>query len=202
MCLSFTLTSMEYQMSYLTYLLVGWVFLHEIYPGRRAHYVNYENINNSNLDGMSLASFCQSRAQLASLLSFLFLVMGSTHTQQISHCESHCKDIFFKIFFGENAQVSYNMDDELFGLIQTSMRKYTNSRSQVQCDLYWEVKNPILKHFPRMTEVLYYLRLEKHVNVWSLGGLILWNIYDALAHNTLGYRVVWRHLASARRKIM
>ena len=52
-------------MSYLTYLLVGWVFLHEIWPGRRAHYVNYENINNSNLDGtcMSLASFCQSRAE-------------------------------------------------------------------------------------------------------------------------------------------
>ena len=50
-------------MSYLTYLLVGWVFLHEIWPGRRAPYVNYENINNSNLDGMSLASFCQSRAE-------------------------------------------------------------------------------------------------------------------------------------------
>ena len=50
-------------MSYLTYLLVGWVFLHEIWPGRRAHYVNYEHINNSNLDGMSLASFCQSRAE-------------------------------------------------------------------------------------------------------------------------------------------
>ena len=50
-------------MSYLTYLLVGWVFLHEIWPGRRAHYVNYENIDNSNLDGMSLASFCQSRAE-------------------------------------------------------------------------------------------------------------------------------------------
>ena len=49
-------------MPYLTYLLVGWVFLHEIWPGRRAHYVNYENINNSNLDDMSLASFCQSRA--------------------------------------------------------------------------------------------------------------------------------------------
>ena len=49
-------------MSYLTYLLVGWVFLHEIWPGRRAHYVNYKNINNSNLDGMSLTSFCQSRA--------------------------------------------------------------------------------------------------------------------------------------------
>ena len=42
-------------MSYLTYLLVGWVFLHEIWPGRRAHYVNYKNINNSILDGMSLA---------------------------------------------------------------------------------------------------------------------------------------------------
>ena len=50
-------------MSYLTYLLVGWVFLHESWPGRRAH-VNYENINNSNLDGMSLASFCQSSAEL------------------------------------------------------------------------------------------------------------------------------------------
>ena len=36
--------------------------MHEICPGRRAHYVNYENINNSNLDRMSLASFCQSRA--------------------------------------------------------------------------------------------------------------------------------------------
>ena len=51
-------------MSYLTYLLVGWVFLHEIWPGRRVHCVNYENINNSYLDGMSLASFCQSRAEL------------------------------------------------------------------------------------------------------------------------------------------
>ena len=50
------------RMSHLTYLLVGWVFRHEIWPGRRAYYVNYENINNSNLDGMSLASFCQSRA--------------------------------------------------------------------------------------------------------------------------------------------
>ena len=52
------------RMSYLTDLLVGWLFLHEIWPGRKAHYVNYENINNSNLDGMSLASFCQSRAVL------------------------------------------------------------------------------------------------------------------------------------------
>ena len=40
------------------------MFLHEIWPERRAHYVNYENINNSNFDGMSLASFCQSRAEL------------------------------------------------------------------------------------------------------------------------------------------
>ena len=61
-------------MSYLTYLLVGWVFLHEIWPGRRAHYVNYENITNSNLDGMSLASFCQSRALPRTVISFgLFL---------------------------------------------------------------------------------------------------------------------------------
>ena len=49
-------------MSYLTYLLAGWVFMHKIWPGRRAHWVKYENINNSDLDGMSLAPFCQSRA--------------------------------------------------------------------------------------------------------------------------------------------
>ena len=34
----------------------------KIWPGRRAHWVKYENIK-SNLDGMSLASFCQSRAE-------------------------------------------------------------------------------------------------------------------------------------------
>ena len=32
--------------------------------GRTAHWVKYENINNSDLDGMSLASFYQSRAEL------------------------------------------------------------------------------------------------------------------------------------------
>ena len=36
--------------------------MHKIWPGRRAHYINYENRNNSDLDGMSLASFCQNRA--------------------------------------------------------------------------------------------------------------------------------------------
>ena len=57
--------------SYLTYLLVGCVFLHEILPGKLAHYVNCENINNSNLDDMSLASFCQSRAALLEYISDL-----------------------------------------------------------------------------------------------------------------------------------
>ena len=51
------------KMSYLTYLLAGWVLImHKIWPGRRAQRVTYENINNSDLDGMSLASFCHSRA--------------------------------------------------------------------------------------------------------------------------------------------
>ena len=45
------------------YLLAGRVFMHKIWPGRRAHWVKYESINNSDLDGMSLASFCQSRAE-------------------------------------------------------------------------------------------------------------------------------------------
>ena len=47
-------------MSYLTYFLAGWVFMHTIWPGRRVQQAKYENINNSNFDGMSLASFCQS----------------------------------------------------------------------------------------------------------------------------------------------
>ena len=47
-------------MSSLTFLLAGCMFMHKICPGRRAHSVKYENINNSDLDGMSLASFCQS----------------------------------------------------------------------------------------------------------------------------------------------
>ena len=38
--------------------------MHKIWPGRRAHWVKYESTNNSDLHGMSLASFCQSRAVL------------------------------------------------------------------------------------------------------------------------------------------
>ena len=38
--------------------------MHKVWPGRRAHWVKYESIINSDLDGMSLASFCQSRAVL------------------------------------------------------------------------------------------------------------------------------------------
>ena len=73
-------------MSYLTYLIVGWVFLHEIWPRRRAHYMNYENINNSNLDGMSLASFCQSRAVYK--VSFLcFLVFSTPISPNLSKLE-------------------------------------------------------------------------------------------------------------------
>ena len=48
---------------YPTYLVSGWVFMHKIWTGRRSHCVKYKNINNSDLDGMSLASFCQSRAE-------------------------------------------------------------------------------------------------------------------------------------------
>ena len=36
--------------------------MHKIRPGKRAHWVKYENINSLDFDGMSLASFCQSRA--------------------------------------------------------------------------------------------------------------------------------------------
>ena len=66
MCLSFPLTSMEYHdVLPNIYLLAGWVFMHRIWPGRRAHWVNDENINNLDLDGISLASFCQSRAEMS-----------------------------------------------------------------------------------------------------------------------------------------
>ena len=36
--------------------------MHKICPGRKAQKANYETINNSDLDGVSLVSFCQSRA--------------------------------------------------------------------------------------------------------------------------------------------
>ena len=66
---------------YFTYLLIaGWVFMHKIWPGRRAHWVKYENINNSDLhvDGMSLASFWQSRAaQIVCFHCFCFFVLCS-----------------------------------------------------------------------------------------------------------------------------
>ena len=55
-------------MSYLTYLLVGWVFLHESWL-KKSSLCEYENINNSNLDGMSLASFCQVGQYLSIYLS-------------------------------------------------------------------------------------------------------------------------------------
>ena len=51
------------------------VYMHEIWPGRRAHYVKYENIIiNSDLDGMSLASFAkvgQSPGACIEVASFL-----------------------------------------------------------------------------------------------------------------------------------
>ena len=94
-------------MSYRTYLLVGWVFLHEIWPGRRAHYVNYENINNSNLDGMSLASFCQSRAVL---LRCLTMQMSSVpiNTIQKYHLLWHENDMSLRRSW-DNKKGSFRM---------------------------------------------------------------------------------------------
>ena len=63
MCLSFTLTSMEYHdvISYISLSRMS-VSAWNLAWKNSSWYVNYENINNSNLVGMSLASFCQSRA--------------------------------------------------------------------------------------------------------------------------------------------
>ena len=59
-------------MSYLTHLLAGWVFMQKIWPERWPHWVKYRN-NNSDLDGMSLASFCQSWAEYITALDTYFL---------------------------------------------------------------------------------------------------------------------------------
>ena len=64
MCLSCPLTLMEY-LDVLPNISLSRMSVYKVYkiwPGRRACYVQYENITNSNLDGMSLASFSQSRA--------------------------------------------------------------------------------------------------------------------------------------------
>ena len=43
--------------------------MHKIWPGRRAHWVKYKHVNNSDLDGMfNVTSFCQSRAAYPKLL--------------------------------------------------------------------------------------------------------------------------------------
>ena len=47
--------------SYLTQLLISRMSMHRILPGWKAYWVKYKNISNSDLDGLSLASFWQSR---------------------------------------------------------------------------------------------------------------------------------------------
>ena len=68
-------------MSYITHLLAGWMllFMQKIWPGRWPHWVKYRNINNSDLDGMSLASFCQSWAEYIHYCSeyMLFILLPS-----------------------------------------------------------------------------------------------------------------------------
>ena len=59
--LSFPLTSMEYH-GYWTSLLAGWVFMHKIWLGKSTLGKIWKHQYNSELGGMSLASFCQSRA--------------------------------------------------------------------------------------------------------------------------------------------
>ena len=43
-------------------------FLHEVWPGGRAHYVNYEYIDDLGLDCMSPAPFCQGGVVLLSCI--------------------------------------------------------------------------------------------------------------------------------------
>ena len=88
-------------MSYLTYLLAGWVFMHKIWPERRAHWVKYENIHNSDLDGTSLAYFCESRAvyavkaqtSLAPLSRFLGSHVTTAHAHQCCRFQSYAKTV-------------------------------------------------------------------------------------------------------------
>ena len=54
-------------------LIAGWVFKKCIKFGLEEEHTRYndENINNSDLDGMSLASFCQSRAAYMATVAVL-----------------------------------------------------------------------------------------------------------------------------------
>ena len=44
------------------------MFLHEVWPGGRGHYVNYEYIDDLGLDCMSPAPFCQGGVVLLSCI--------------------------------------------------------------------------------------------------------------------------------------
>ena len=73
-------------MSYLTYLLARQVFIHKILTWKKSTLGKYENINNSDLDGMSLASFCQSKAVGHFIRQFPFLGKKS---QQVIFVQNH-----------------------------------------------------------------------------------------------------------------
>ena len=65
--------------------------------------MNHENINNSNLDGMSLASFCQSRAVLPPLV---FELTGSKVGLKFR--------IFSKSYFKHKIQQNYYKISQFF----------------------------------------------------------------------------------------
>ena len=66
---------------WLQYISAGWVFLLKTQTGSRKCSVQSKNINISDLDDLSLASFCQSRAAFSKLLP------GEFHNQRISVCQ-------------------------------------------------------------------------------------------------------------------
>ena len=60
--------------------------MHKIWPGRRAHLVKYKNINNSDLDGMSLASICQIRAVMLHIDINMFINYKCSVNVHVIHC--------------------------------------------------------------------------------------------------------------------
>ena len=67
------------------------MFMHKTWPRRRAHHVKYENIHNSDLDGMSLASFCQSRGlSIGEMDDELFSNLGTRFCKAVTQ-EPHIR---------------------------------------------------------------------------------------------------------------
>ena len=107
-------------MSYLTYPLAGWVFIHKIWPGRGTHCVKYKNINNSDLDVT-----CFLLPKKGSVKHPRYLLHNYCPLS-IIHVLHHCIIVLFLFFLFLNPRMRFG-ETELFICSFTVSRQWHSS---------------------------------------------------------------------------